>query len=89
MTGLPLTGSARPPSPIMRAVTLVVVAVVIACGMNVAYTTWVVAASQHRWCTTLTTLDNADHHAPAPTTKFGRQLVTDFHNLRLSYGCGR
>jgi hypothetical protein len=67
---------------------VVVVAVVLALGMNVAYTTWVVTQSQHRWCTTLITLDTADHDAPPPTSKFGRQLVTDFHNLRVAYGCG-
>lgn len=72
----------------MRAVTMVITAVVIALAMNVAYTTWVVTQSQHRWCQTLTTLDNADQHAPAPTSKFGRQLVTDFHQLRVAYGCG-
>jgi hypothetical protein len=88
VTGLDLPGGSRPPSPIMRAVALVIVAVVIALGMNVAYTTWVVTQSQHRWCTTLITLDNADHHASPPTSKFGRQLVTDFHNLRFAYGCG-
>lgn len=88
MTGPDLTSPTRPPSPIMRAVALVVIAVVLALGMNAAYTTWVVSTSQHRWCTTLVTLDNADEHAPPPTSKFGRQLVADFHNLRESFGCG-
>jgi hypothetical protein len=89
VTAGPVLPGPRPPSPIARAVALVVTAVVIALAMNVAYTTWSVTESQKRWCHTLITLDNADQHAPAPTTKFGRQLVTDFHHLRLAYGCGQ
>jgi hypothetical protein len=46
-----------------------------------------VQASQHRWCSTLVTLDDADQHAPPPTSPFGRHLVADFHNLRQEF-CG-
>jgi hypothetical protein len=46
-----------------------------------------VQASQHRWCSTLVTLDEADQHAPKPATAFGRNLVADFHNLRQEF-CG-
>jgi hypothetical protein len=80
----------RPAGPpgIRGSVGLVIGAVVIALAVNVGYTTWSVNTSQHRWCSALVTLDTADQHAPAPTSKFGRQLVADFHNLRLSFGCG-
>lgn len=46
-----------------------------------------VQASQHRWCSTLVTLDTADQHAPKPTSAFGRNLVADFRNLRQEF-CG-
>jgi hypothetical protein len=46
-----------------------------------------VQASQHRWCSVLVTLDDADMHAPKPTTAFGRNLVDDFHGLRQEF-CG-
>jgi len=72
----------------LHAAAVALAAMLLALGMNVAYTTWVVSSSQHRWCTTLVTLDNADMHAPPPTSKFGRQLVVDFHNLRIHFGCG-
>ena len=47
-----------------------------------------VQASQRKWCSTLVALDNADQHAPPPTSAFGRHLVTDFHDLRQQFGCG-
>lgn len=46
-----------------------------------------VQASQHRWCSTLVTLDDADQHAPKPSTAYGQHLVADFHNLRQEF-CG-
>ena len=47
-----------------------------------------VQASQRKWCATLVTLDDAGQHAPPPASAFGRNLVTDFHDLRQQFGCG-
>lgn len=57
-------------------------------GANLVATYQQVHASQHKWCAILVTLDEADQHAPPPTSAFGRRLVADFHNLRGQYGCG-
>jgi hypothetical protein len=78
---------ARQPGP-GRGIAIIVAGVLLALATNVAYTTWSVDTSQHRWCAALVTLDNADRAAPKPASKFGRQLVADFHALRLSFGCG-
>lgn len=45
-----------------------------------------VQASQHRWCSVLVTLDQADSKSK-PTTQTGRNLFADFHNLRRDF-CG-
>lgn len=70
-----------------RAITALLVLVLIVGAANLLASYLEVQASQHRWCATLVTLDLADHHAPEPTTTFGRRLVADFHNLRQNF-CG-
>jgi hypothetical protein len=71
-----------------RALVLMLAGFALAVVLNGFFTIWTVSESQHRWCNTITTLDQADHAAPKPTSKFGRNLVTDFHRLRGQFGCG-
>lgn len=80
---------ARAPGTIRGPVAAVIAGFLVAIAFSVGYTTWSVNSSQHRWCSALVTLDAADQHAPPPASKFGRQLVTDFHALKLQFGCGR
>lgn len=47
-----------------------------------------VADQQQRWCAVLSTIDQADQHAPPPRTLYGRRLAADFHNLRGEFRCG-
>ena len=68
--------------------------VLAAIGGSYLLTEHYVNASQHKWCTTLDTLDNADQkalHAPPsqrPHGAYSLALITDFHQLRNSLGCG-
>ena len=71
----------------MKAVAALLVLTLIVGAANLWASYLEVQASQHRWCSTLVTLDNADQHAPKPTSAFGRNLVDDFHNLRRGF-CG-
>lgn len=45
------------------------------------------AESDRRWCALLTELDNAYKGPPAPTTKLGRKVAAEVHQLRVSFGC--
>lgn len=51
-------------------------------------TVWVNASSDRKWCSVVTTLDNAWAESP-PTTPAGRNLARDFHELRGQLGCPR
>jgi hypothetical protein len=61
---------------------------------NFLFTAHEINASQHRWCATIDTLDNADQaaeHAPPaqkPKGAYSLALIRDFHQLRQSLGCG-
>lgn len=68
-------------------VVLVLISVVLS-GAALVIASREVAASQHRWCAALVTLDTADRHAPPPATRAGRNLFADFHSLRMEFGCG-
>jgi len=57
-------------------VVLVLISVVLS-GAALVIASREVAASQHRWCAALVTLDRA-----------GRNLFADFHSLRMEFGCG-
>jgi hypothetical protein len=67
---------------------LIIAGAVLAVALNLAYTTWAVNTSQHRWCATIGLLNSADAHQPAPSTQFGRNLVADFNHLYTNLGCG-
>lgn len=69
------------------AMVIMIAGFVVALVLNGAFTVWTVSESQHRWCSTITTLDKADRKAPKPTSQFGRNLVADFHRLRSEFGC--
>jgi hypothetical protein len=62
--------------------------------ISLYWTNHQVNASDHRWCATIDTLDNADQaaeHAPAaerPKGAYSFALIRDFHQLRQSLGCG-
>ena len=71
-----------------RPMLIMIVSFVVALLLNGAFTVWSVQQSQHRWCSTVVALDDADAHAPKPTSQFGRNLVMDFHQLRIAFGCG-
>lgn len=71
-----------------RPMVIMIASFVVAILLNGSFTVWSVQESQHRWCNTVVTLDNADRHAPAPTSQFGRNLVADFRQLRSAFGCG-
>lgn len=71
-----------------RPIIMVVSALLLAIMLNAGYTTWLVQTSQHRWCATIGTLNNAAKGAPAPQTAYGRHLVQDFHDLYGGLGCG-
>jgi hypothetical protein len=80
----------RPRSPV--ALVLAVVALVLALGLNAAYTTWAVSNSQHRWCAVIDLLNAAP--APAgspqenPSRAYDQKLARDFRDLKGSLGCG-
>lgn len=81
MADLTITKGAR-----LAAVGLLILTLIVGAG-NLLAAYLEVQASQHRWCSTLVTLDDADEHAPPPTSPFAKHLVTDFHNLRQEF-CG-
>ena len=84
MADLTITRGAR-----LAAVGLLVLTLIVGAA-NLLASYLQVQGSQHRWCSTLVTLDDADEHAPPPTSPFGEHLVTDFHNLRQEFcGSGR
>lgn len=71
-----------------RPMVIMVASFVVAIILNGSFTVWSVQESQHRWCNTVVTLDNADRYEPKPVSQFGRNLVSDFHQLRGAFGCG-
>ena len=77
----------RSRNPVSVAAVIAIVALVLALGLNAAYTTWAVSASQHHWCATLTLLNAADAGHP-PTAGYGRALADDFRMLHRNLGCG-
>jgi len=70
------------------------VVMILLVGCCLLFTAHQVNASQHRWCATIDTLDNADQkalHAPPsqqPHGAYSFALIKDFHDLRQSLGCG-
>lgn len=62
--------------------------------VNLFWTSHEVSQSQHKWCQTLTTLDNADQAAlkappsQKPKGAYSFALIRDFHDLRKDLGCG-
>lgn len=75
-------------------VTIFILVCVLVMGVADLAASWVITnASQHRWCSTLITLDNADQSAekaPAsekPKGAYSFALIRDFHNLRDEF-CG-
>ena len=85
MADLTITKGAR-----LAAVGLLILTLIVGAG-NLLASYLEVQASQHRWCSTLVTLDDADEHAPAGRRRrIAEHLVTDFHNLRQEFcGSGR
>ena len=73
---------------------LMLVLILLVGGGNLWATYDVVHASQHKWCQTIDTLDNADQAAlkapPAqrPHGAYSFALISDFHHLRGQLGCG-
>lgn len=51
------------------------------------YTRNSIDASDRKWCTTLTTLNDANKQAP-PQGTYGVELAKDFRQLRGSFRCG-
>ena len=74
-------------------VSLFLIAFIVAAA-SLVLTSREIAASNHRWCATLITLDNADqaalHASPSqkPKGAYSLALIRDFHQLRRSLGCG-
>jgi hypothetical protein len=75
-------------------VAFLVLMVVVIGGLNLLWTGHEVGVSQHRWCATIVTLDNADQAAlKAPPSQkphgaYSFALISDFHHLRTELGCG-
>lgn len=72
----------------LRSLAVLVVLLISFTAANLYWTSRIVQSDQKKWCDLLVTLDNADHHAPPPKTKFGQRLILDFHILRENHGCG-
>lgn len=79
--------------PTWLAFVVILVAVLLMSGLNVAYTRKVdhdreVAEreSDRRWCELLVTLDSAYARTP-PNTDLGRSVASAVHNLRTSLNC--
>ena len=74
-------------------VAFILVCVLIMGAANLLASWQITQASNHKWCATLITLDNADQKAekapPAdrPKGAYSMQLIQDFHQLRDEF-CG-
>lgn len=76
------------------AVTMIVVAVLAIGVGNLWYTNRLDHQSDsdneqndRKWCTLLTTMDDAYSSGPAPTTEVGRRIAAAIHQLRIDLGC--
>jgi hypothetical protein len=76
---------AVPRSHVSLAAFIAVCALVLALGLNAAYTTWAVNASQHRWCAVIDLLNAAPPPAGVPQKNPARAYD---HDLKGSLGCG-
>jgi hypothetical protein len=60
-------------------------------GLTVAYVTYSVNASQHRWCTTINLLNSSPPPAGSPSRNpsraYEQHLAADFRDLKASLGC--
>ena len=77
-------------SPVL-AVIAVVAGLLVFAGLTIGYTSWAVAASQHRWCAVIDLLNAAPPPAGAPqknpSRAYDQKLARDFHALKGSLGC--
>jgi hypothetical protein len=82
----------RSRSPVSLAAVIAVAALVLALGLNAAYTTWAVSNSQHRWCAVIDLLNAAPPPSGSPqknpSRAYEQGLARDFRDLKGSLGCG-
>jgi len=60
-------------------------AVLVGAG-SVVYSNHVAAESQRKWCSLISTMDEA-YSATPPTTEIGRKLARDIKSLRAEFDC--
>lgn len=53
---------------------------------NLLWTSYQVGANNRKWCATVVLIDSAYRSKP-PATPTGRELATDFGQLRRGFGC--
>ena len=77
-----------------RAAVVLTLVIVALAGVNLLFTARFVNENNHKWCSALVTLDDADQAAlkapPAqkPKGAYSFALISDFHQLRRELGCG-
>lgn len=73
----------------LRSLAVIVLILMAFTGANVYWTSQIAKGEGQKWCSLLITLDNADQHQKVPPqTQFGKNLVTDFRELRRGFDCG-
>lgn len=76
----------RPRQPVWYSLVAILISVLVTVAATVVYTNSTARESERKWCSLVSTLDDAYRITP-PTTEIGRKLARDIHTLRERFDC--